>query len=237
MKRKGMKNKYTHIIPYCAVSTGKRNGYHLNKHPWRWLLSPFRPKGLCWTKTGKGYAIDNGAFVYGQRDLPFDEKPFLKDIDQYGEGADWIVLPDVLYNADATLQIADYWIDRLKGYPLLIVAQDGMTRKDLEYFTKKDIGVFVGGSTDFKLASLKWIAPLCKQYQVLCHVGRVNTLRRVKLCMSAQVHSFDGSGPARFEETARLLTDYLLQLEYDLFPRDFDIIKQKYVKNESDYTM
>jgi hypothetical protein len=32
----------------------------------------------------------------------------------------------------------------------------------------------------------------------ICHVGRVNSARRVRLCMAAGVDSFDGSGVSRF---------------------------------------
>lgn len=32
-----------------------------------------------------------------------------------------------------------------------------------------------------------------------CHVGRVNTQRRLRLCQMAGADSFDGSGPSRFE--------------------------------------
>ena len=228
----GLIDRYTHLIPYSAISCGKQNKKVFSQYPWRWMISPSRPNSNSWKQNCNGYAIDNGAFVYGKRGLPFDEKPFLKDIDAFGEGADFIVIPDVLYNAEETLAIAERWIERLKGYPLLIVAQDGMVRKDLEAFTSRGIGVFIGGSTEFKLGSMTWVADLCNQYKVLCHVGRVNSVKRIALCLQAGAHSFDGSGPARFEPTCRVMTRKLCQLEQELFKRgqDFAEIKNKYIK-------
>jgi hypothetical protein len=237
----GLTDRYTHLVPYSAISVGQQNMKYYDQYPWRWLISPFRPNSNAWKKNCNGYAIDNGAFVYGKRGLPFDEEPFLKDVDAFGEGADFIVIPDVLYNAEETLSIAERWIERLEGYPLLIVAQDGMTKKDLEVFTRRGIGVFIGGSTEFKLGSMKWVADLCNQYRVLCHVGRVNSALRMSKCLQAGAHSFDGSGPARFENTCRVMTTKLLNLEQDLFKRGeaYDEIKNKYIKTgyAPDYLM
>tara|TARA_R110001592_G_C13128914_1_gene746425 strand:- start:247 stop:942 length:696 start_codon:yes stop_codon:yes gene_type:complete len=226
-----MIDRYTHIIPYMAASTNKVNERWLGQYPWRWLLSPFRPNGADVSKC-LGYAIDNGAFVYGNRELPFDPAPFMRDVDRYGERADWVVIPDVLCDKDATLDQADRWIDVLDGLPLLIVAQDGMVEEDLKSFCSKGIGIFIGGSTEFKLEAIPWIAQLCNSHDVLCHVGRVNTARRMDICINGSAHSFDGSGMAIFEDTARLMTQKLIMLETDMFPRDFNTIKQKYIRSE-----
>jgi len=223
-----MTDRYTHIVPYMAMSTNKRNFRWLDRYPWRWLLSPFRPNGADMDRF-EGFAIDNGAYVYGKRDLPFDADPFMRDVDTYGERADWVVIPDVLCDKDATLDQAERWIAILDGLPLLIVAQDGMVEEDLEPFCRRGIGIFIGGSTEFKLSSIPWIAQLCIRHDVLCHVGRVNTVRRLDICVNGGAHSFDGSGMAIFEDTARLMTQRLVMLESDMFPRDFDAVKKRYI--------
>tara|TARA_R100001163_G_C5066044_1_gene204247 strand:- start:33 stop:728 length:696 start_codon:yes stop_codon:yes gene_type:complete len=230
-----MKDRYTHIVPYMAMSTNKKNFKWLDKYPWRWLLSPFRPGG--WRvefNRFAGYAIDNGAFVYGKRGQPFDPDPFMRDVDRLGEGADWIVIPDVLCDKYATLEKADRWIERLDGLPLLLVAQDGMTKEELEPFCKKGIGIFVGGETEYKLSSIPWIASLCNTHNVLCHVGRVNTALRMDICINNKAHSFDGSGMAIFEDTARLMTQKLMMLENDMFPWNFSSIKKKYIRSRNE---
>ena len=222
---------YRHIIPYCAVPTAKKQLRYLNQYPWRYLISPFRPR-IKFVDRCPGYAIDNGAWVFFNRKLEYDPSLFLKDVYHYGENADFVVIPDVVENREKTLEMSDFWIKKLEKYRLLIVAQDGMTIEELEEFTRHDIGIFIGGSTDWKLLMIAPIARLCIKYNVLCHVGRVNTKRRVDLCINGGAHSFDGSGMARFEGTARIITNYMLQLETDLFPRNFENIKRRYIYHD-----
>tara|TARA_Y100000004_G_scaffold59939_2_gene66839 strand:+ start:4912 stop:5727 length:816 start_codon:yes stop_codon:yes gene_type:complete len=221
-------NRYTHIVPYSAATTNKLALDHLKRYPWRWMLSPFRPNEKVCLEYGEGHAIDNGAFVYGKNHLEFNPDPFMKDVDKYGETADFVVIPDVLYDAQATLDQAEKWIERLDGLRLMIVAQDGMTEEDLSAFCARDIGVFIGGTTEFKLNSIGWISKMCDRFNVLCHVGRVNTLKRIEICVAQGAHSFDGSGPAIFCNTARLLTDRLIRYESDMFPRDLSKLLVKY---------
>ena len=224
--------RYTHIVPYSAATTNKLALKHLKKYPWRWMLSPFRPNEKLCLQYGAGHAIDNGAFVYGKNQCAFDPDPFMKDVDKYGETADFVVIPDVLYDAQATLDQAEKWIERLDGLRLMIVAQDGMTEEDLSIFCARDIGVFIGGSTEFKLSSIGWISRMCDRFNVLCHVGRVNTLKRLEICVAQGAHSFDGSGPAIFFNTARLLTNRLLRYENDMFPRNLSKLIDRYFASD-----
>ncbi len=41
-------------------------------------------------------------------------------------------------------------------------------------------------------------AELARERGAICHVGRVNSARRIHLCASAGVTSFDGSGVSRY---------------------------------------
>jgi hypothetical protein len=218
---------YKHIIPYCAVPTAKKQLRYLNQYPWRYLISPFRPR-IKFVDRCPGYAIDNGAWVFFNKQLEYDATLFLKDVYQYGDNADFVVIPDVVQNARKTLEISDYWIRQLSKYRLLFVAQDGISVQELEEFTKSNIGIFIGGSTEWKLSMIRPIADLCSRYDVLCHVGRVNTAKRLNLCVNGGAHSFDGSGMARFEETARIMTSEMIKLDNGLFKKDYANIKIKY---------
>ena len=218
---------YKHIIPYSAVCSSKINLQYLSQYPWRFLLSPFRPTSK-WRHNCSGYAIDNGAWVYHKRGQEYNPEPFLKDVHRYGAEADFVVIPDVVEDKDKTLEMSQYWIDRLVGNNLLFVAQDGVSLSDLETFTKRGIGIFIGGSTEWKLSSIKGISDLCRGYDVLCHVGRVNTLKRLRKCVFDGAHSFDGSGMARFKKTAEIMTRQMIVLDGDLFPGDLDSIKERY---------
>jgi hypothetical protein len=64
-------------------------------------------------------------------------------------------------------------------------------------------------------------AALARAKGAICHVGRVNTARRIHACEAAGAHSFDGSSASRFAvtlpplELARQQTDlegYLARL-------------------------
>tara|TARA_B100000424_G_scaffold271682_1_gene275798 strand:- start:6155 stop:6703 length:549 start_codon:yes stop_codon:yes gene_type:complete len=175
-----------------------------------------------------GYAIDNGAWVYFKRNQEYDSSGFLKDVKEYGANADFVVIPDVVEDKDKTLEMSEYWIKMLSDYRLLLVAQDGVSISDLEMFTKRGIGIFIGGSTDWKLSMIKPISDLCRGYDVLCHVGRVNTLKRLRKCVFDGAHSFDGSGMARFVKTAEIMTRQMIHLDQDLFANSFDAVKERY---------
>lgn len=41
-------------------------------------------------------------------------------------------------------------------------------------------------------------AALARERETICHVGRVNSQRRISLCAAAGVTSFDGSGVSRY---------------------------------------
>lgn len=60
------------------------------------------------------------------------------------------------------------------------------------------VGVFVGGDTDWKLATMAFWAKLAHAAGAICHIGRVNTLNRVRLCELAEADSFDGSSASRY---------------------------------------
>lgn len=101
----------------------------------------------------------------------------------------WIAVPDVVTDKKATIAKWIEWEPRLRQYrcPLAFVAQDGMQPKDVP--DDADV-VFIGGSTDWKLANIKRFS----DYFTRVHVGRVNTLKRLWLCYEAEVESVDGTG-------------------------------------------
>jgi len=149
----------------------------------------------------RGYAIDNGAWLCHKKNEKFPTYKFLQICEELGSGADWVALPDVVGDGLQTLKKIDFWHRKVKektDCPQLIVWQDGMTKEDIEDFLKDGLGVFVGGTTEGKLKNFSWISELCKKHNVWCHMGRVNTMKRIKLAYSAGVDSFDGSGFSQF---------------------------------------
>ena len=171
----------------------------------------------------RGYALDNGAYLCHTSGQDFDEDLFLNFCKRYGRCADWIVLPDVVCDAKTTIANIPKYTQKIRAIlptsRLLFVWQDGMSKDDITPFLKQGIGVFVGGSTEGKLSAMYWIAALCREYNVWCHIGRVNSVKRLKAVLSCGANSFDGSGIVRYMPTLKRMTEYLIRNsgQLDLF--------------------
>jgi len=204
------------IIPYCSVTTNKRNLHALSRYPWRFLLSTSMPNAVSLKRRNKdfanGYAIDNGAFADYSNQRPFQSEKFKRLIGIWGEGSDWVAVPDSIGNRNKTLEMADYWIDKIPFNKVLVV-QDGMKTEDLDAFKSKIVGIFIGGTTDWKLKTIPYWSQWALENKKLCHVGRVNSVRRLKCCVEACATSFDGSGMARFVELAQRMTNALIVID------------------------
>lgn len=114
----------------------------------------------------------------------------MRAFERLGGAADFVVAPDVVADASASLKLTRAWLPLLASARLVLVSvQDGMRFDDVEGLVGVRVGVFMGGSTAWKLANLvAW--------------GRcVNTVRRIKLCAEAGADSFDGSSVSRFAKS------------------------------------
>ena len=200
------------ITAYCSVATNKTNLKILSRWPWRYLLSTAMPGSVSRYHRNKdflGYAIDNGAYADHVNDRPFQADNFMKIVKTWGSDADWIVIPDSIGNAQETIQLAKKWIGRIP-YKKMICVQDGMLASDLKPYSDQIEGVFIGGTTDWKIKSMPYWSKWAKRNGKLCHVGRVNTTKRLQMCIDFKCTSFDGSGMARFADTAIKITNHLL---------------------------
>jgi hypothetical protein len=74
------------------------------------------------------------------------------------------------------------------------------------------IGIFVGGSTAWKLRTLPLWGTLAAEMGCWLHVGRINTARRITLCSLVGATSFDGTSVSRFASTLPLLEHARQQL-------------------------
>jgi hypothetical protein len=162
-------------------------------------------KGVLRTE-GFRYALDNGAWHSFANKLPFDGEAFLAAFDKLGEGADFVVLPDIVTGGERSLVFSMNWAHRLdRSCPQLLAVQDGMTAEMVAPFVGPFRGIFVGGSDEFKERSLPIWAEVAKRQQAYLHVGRVNSVRRIGLCAAAGADSFDGSSASRYQVTLNKL--------------------------------
>lgn len=83
---------------------------------------------------------------------------------------------------------------------VLIPVQDGVAVADVTPFLGPSVGVFVGGSpdTDWKERTTPLWAAACRARGAWCHVGRVNSQRRIAICAAAGATSFDGTSATRY---------------------------------------
>jgi hypothetical protein len=183
------------MIAYVSRMGGERRLAPLRAAGWRLLVSA---KGVHRSE-GFRYAIDNGAWTAFTKGEPFDFAAFEQVVRLLGSGADWIVAPDIVQGGLESLEVSKSWLPRLVPIaPVLIAVQDGMTPGDVWPLLNSRIGLFVGGSTEWKLRTLPEWGELARQMRCHFHVGRVNTVNRIYKCIAAGAHSFDGSSVAKW---------------------------------------
>jgi hypothetical protein len=144
-------------------------------------------------RTGLPWAVDNGAYS------GFDRERFVKLLERcVGKPRLlWVVCPDVVADAKATLALWPWWsvLCRSKGLPVAFVLQDGQEDHDLP---DADC-YFIGGSTRWKLSQAS--ADLCAEVKCVgkyLHCGRVNSLRRLEAMLDRGCDSVDGSSMSMF---------------------------------------
>lgn len=193
------------LRPYASRTGTKTTLANMRKMNWSILVSA---AGVLRTEGFDRWALDNGAWSAFQQGKSFDEDAFSRAIDRVGEGADWVVLPDIVAGGMASLDLSLKWLDRLRGFPerALIAVQDGMSVDDVRDYLGPMVGLFIGGSTPWKLATLDAWSALARRKQCYLHVGRVNSLKRINACAQVGANSFDGTSVISFPNSINMLT-------------------------------
>lgn len=198
------------VNPFCRAYTSATHNRStleaLRLAGWRMLVSAS-------SKTrapGFPYAIDNGAWSAHLHKTPFDTGAFSAILDELGDGADWVVAPDIVEGGIASLRLTETWLPRLVGRVerVLVAVQDGITVDDMRPLlaaSPREVGIFLGGSTEWKVANIPVWAELAEEVGCYYHVGRVNTVKRIRMCRYARAHSFDGTSPVKFPKSLPLL--------------------------------
>ena len=140
------------------------------------------------------FGIDNGAFS------GLDVPGFLSLLDREFANRHrcrFVACPDIVGSARRTLEVFDHWARKLSGWPVALVAQDGL--EDMTIPWREVSGIFVGGTTGWKLGPhAANVIKAAKAMDKWVHVGRVNTPARFEYFESIGADSIDGSGLARF---------------------------------------
>jgi hypothetical protein len=160
------------------------------------LLTPNNRNAVSWcVQTGLPWAIDNGAFS------GFDPDRFRRLLRRAADKPRllWVVCPDVVGQARATLDLFEQWQPELTaaGVPVAFVGQDG--QEDLPVPWDRLDAFFVGGSTRWKLSEAAGdLVREAKRRGKWVHMGRVNSLRRMRVAYEIGCDSCDGSSASRW---------------------------------------
>ena len=196
------------VIPYASWTGTYRNLDALRKAGWHLLTGPHIMWGHGWKaplwtdKTVAPHALDNGAWSAYQKQEPFNGPAFERALDVAGHSADWIVVPDIVAGGRKSLEFSLSWLERMKQFKLnLLAVQDGMEPCDVQPHLSNRVGIFVGGTTEWKLDTMCRWGELARDVGCYLHIGRVNSCRRIRLCQKVGAHSFDGTSATRFAST------------------------------------
>jgi len=140
------------------------------------------------------FGIDNGCFK------KFFEQAFLSLLEREYERRHlcrFVCCPDIVGSARRTLEIFERWKHRLAGWPIALVAQDGLEDMTIPW---DDISaIFIGGSTQWKDGP--HAGAIVRTGKILgkwVHIGRINTPGRFEKFEELGADSMDGSGLARY---------------------------------------
>lgn len=143
------------------------------------------------------FAGDNAAF--GGR---FNESKWLLMADRaalHQERCLFIVCPDrfdphdLANNHRCTVELWHRYKQEIwdRGLPAAFVAQNGCTPDDVPADAD---AVFIGGDDGYKLSETAWaVVAWAKAHGKWAHVGRVNSMERIRACSLSQADSADGT--------------------------------------------
>ncbi len=156
------------------------------------------------------YAADNGCY-HGFHPDAFTA--FLGRLARAERKPLWVCAPDVVGGAECTLDYWPRWMMTIAAHGLepAFVLQDGMQRRELPGAK----AFFVGGTTKWKLSGhVVGLAEEIKGRGAWLHVGRVNTLRRLRFAHEIGADSVDGSCFSRWADKFLLwAVRYVARLE------------------------
>ena len=149
------------------------------------------------------YGLDNGCFK------TFDQKTWERLVDETEtiKMAKFICLPDIVGNAQRTMELFEEFELRTNGLPRALVLQDGINNVSIPW--RKISAVFVGGSDAFKISPEA--IQTCRTAKMLgkwVHIGRVNTVERLSNWIEI-ADSIDGSGISKYDHMLREVVSFV----------------------------
>jgi hypothetical protein len=176
---------------YPRVLELRANGFNVGR-----LLGPRDRKPAV---EGIPWAADNDAFN------GFDERRFRSMLAALEgvEGCLFVSAPDVVGDYRSTRDLYVEWAPIITGHglPVAYVLQDG---EDGSTVPEDCAAVFIGGTTGYKMGDrAASAAHAAKADGKWLHMGRVNTMPRIRYAHSLGVDSIDGTKWSKYLDTWR----------------------------------
>lgn len=143
---------------------------------------------------GRVWGVDTGCYAAPEN---YNDDIYLRFLDQRSYAYDrclFATAPDVVFDARRTLEIAVPMMSRIRntGYPVALVAQDGMEHLDIPW--PEFSALFIGGSTAWKhSAGCRELVREAKLRGHHVHMGRVNSYKRLAYSASIGCDTADGT--------------------------------------------
>lgn len=174
-----------------------------------------------WRSTAKWryFAVDNGAYSAYARGVPWDPKPFLRNLKRIKDlnlTPDFAVLPDIVGGGTESLRHSMEWRDKLpREHAYYLAVQDGMIPEDVD--DVQDIaGLFVGGTMPWKLSTGEQWVSYAHERGIRCHIGRIGPMKRIAWAMRIGADSIDSTTwvqrPKAMENISRAIRQSRLNL-------------------------
>lgn len=143
---------------------------------------------------GQRWAADNGRYASPHEYTDEKYLAWLERMTPYRDRCLFATAPDVWGDAAATLELSLPMLGpiRAAGYPVALVAQDGLTADAVPWDAID--AIFIGGSDAWRRGDvLVALVGEARRRGKWVHMGRVNSLRRVKYAASIGCDSADGT--------------------------------------------
>ena len=148
------------------------------------------------------FAVDNGAYSAWSQGRAWNPAPFLAILHRCAERdrrPDFAVLPDIVGGGYESLKRSHYWRivrdELFPGFRWALAVQDGMTPESVHGFAipGQVSTIFVGGTMEWKLATMEQWAEFAHRRGLECHVGRMGTVERMLMAERAGADSIDST--------------------------------------------
>jgi hypothetical protein len=128
------------------------------------------------------------------------------------------VVPDVVADAAATRTLGKRWLPFCRQLaPAFLAIQDGMRPEEAVEITAGFDGVFIGGSTSWKLSTGGAWARAAHAIGLPVHIGRVGSGKRIAWARRIGADSIDSCLPLWGERNMSPFLNSLLRPQFDLF--------------------